>query len=65
MEKLATYSPIYTTPLSPYVVANVAACPACNGLVRRSSPLWWQRLLRDNRVRFHCRQCGESFYRHG
>lgn len=66
MTKTALATPLAnTTPLSPYRVANVAACPSCNGFVRRSRPAWWQWLLADNRGRFHCRHCGTQFYRHG
>ena len=60
-----TLTPPFDTPLTPYFVANVAACPSCNSFVRRSRLTWWQWLLRDDRGKFHCHLCETVFYRHG
>ncbi|QTR51002.1 hypothetical protein [Candidatus Thiothrix anitrata] len=60
-----TSASTYNMPLRPCFVANVAACPSCNHLVRRSRTHWWQWLLRDDRGKFCCHHCGTVFYRNG
>lgn len=47
----------------PFQIVNVAACPACGSLVRRSQLAWWRRLFRKAIGRFNCGQCGTKFIR--
>ncbi len=47
----------------PFQIVNVAACPTCGSLVRRSRLAWWRRLFRKAVGHFNCGQCGAKFIR--